>query len=228
MVQDKSINGQREIADSTALSEPGCCISQLQTPATARDAAPPSDEHSLSPKFKSIADGTLVDFSDALSASGARLQETAQNALDLLALSGHAGSRGDTADDLRMAMIMHLHLVHEFNVRVRSAECTCEFSACARSSIDAYDVAAAKAGDIPCSISVIPAEPSRVHMRQAQRLLGIPGDLDEVLKDRSLAIVIRRVALKPVITLTARTSQLRRRPLPKGGDFKRFAANDRD
>ncbi|MBY0240309.1 MAG: hypothetical protein K2X55_13435, partial [Burkholderiaceae bacterium] len=138
--------------------------------------------------------GTLADFSSALTASGARLQETAQNALDLLTLSGHAGSRGDTADDLKMALVMHLHLVQQFSVRVRSAQCTCEFSTCARTSCDVYDSAAAHTGDAPCAISGRPAEPSREDLQRAHSMLRVQGSLDDALKDPALSIAIRRVA----------------------------------
>lgn len=173
--------------------------------------------------------GTLADFSNALTASGTRLQEATQNALDLLAMSGHAGSRGDTADDLKIALVMHLHLVQEFNVRVRSAQCTCEFSTCARSSFDAYDSAAVRAGDTPCAISVLPAEPTREDLQRAHRLLGIKGNLDDALKNPSLSIAIHRIARKPMFKhAPVRSPQPRNRPLPQGGDFKRFAANDRE
>jgi hypothetical protein len=173
--------------------------------------------------------GTFADLSNALTASGARLEEKTQNALDLLAMSGHAGARGDTADDLKVALVMHLHLVQEFSVRVRSVQCTCEFSTCARTSFDAYDSATAHTGDDPCAISVRPAEPSRDDLQRAHRLLGIQGTLDDALKNPSLSIAIRRIALKPMFKRApVRLPSSPNRPLPQGGDFKRFAANDRE
>lgn len=229
MVQDKSSPNRQKTSGSPTQRELSCLISHVQTSAHAQDAPPASGQQSSRPKFSSIADGTLADFSNALTVSGARLQETAQNALDLLALSGHASSRGDTADDLKMAVIIHLHLVQEFNVRVRSAQCTCEFSTCARTSFDAYDSAAAHTGDAPCAISVRPAEPCREDLQRAHRLLGIQGELDEALKNPALSIAIKRVARKPLFRpAPSRSTQLPSRPIPASGDFKRFAANDRD
>lgn len=174
-----------------------------------------------------ISSGTLSDFGTALTASGARLERAALSALDLLTLSGHAGAAGDTADDLRVALAMHVHLLQEFSVRVRTAECTCAYHTRSASSFDAYDVAADRQGDTPCAITVTPCEPGRDALERAHRLLEIKGTLDDALKIPALAISIRRVALKPhyiPAALLANSAPARRQA--QTVDLKKLAAND--
>ncbi|MBY0243245.1 MAG: hypothetical protein K2X55_28460, partial [Burkholderiaceae bacterium] len=60
-------------------------------------------------------------------------------------------------------------------------------------------------------------------------MLRVQGSLDDALKDPALSIAIRRVARKPMFRAApAGANHSPARPLPKGGDFKRFAANDRE
>ncbi|WP_157201209.1 hypothetical protein [Massilia sp. Root351] len=179
-----------------------------------------------------ISGGTLSDFATALTSSGARLESATHSALDLLNMSGHAGAAGDTADDLRVALAMHVHLVREFSVRVRTAECTCAYHTCASSSFGAYSQAADTQGDTPCAISVTPCEPDHAALARAHRLLAIQGSLEDALKDKSLAIAIRRVARKPHYMPAPAgrpwTPPAQRQPASTYPDLKRQAANDRD
>jgi hypothetical protein len=168
-------------------------------------------------------DGNLVDMSAALNASGEKLHVAAANVLELLAgLTGFEGTPHDTAHDLKMALAMHLHLVQEFSVRVRTGAGESHHTARCGTSYAAYAAAADQQGDAPYSITVTPSEPNREALQFAHRALGIRGSLDDALKNDSLAIAIKRVARKPHF-----------KPLPllrpaSGTDLKKFAANDRD
>lgn len=174
-----------------------------------------------------LANGTLSDFSMAITTSGSILERAARNALDLLYMSGHACAAGDTADDLRVALAMHVHLLQEFSVRVRTAECTCAYNTRSASSFDAYAAAADCQGDTPCSISVTPCEPARDALERAHRLLGIKGTLNDALKIPALAITIRRVALKPhYIPAAVLAKSARARRQTQAVDLKKLAAND--
>lgn len=131
--------------------------------------------------------GTLADLTNALTASVARLQETAENALDLLALSGHAGSQGDTADDLKIAVTMHLHLMQEFSVLARTA-------------LDAYDNGFNEVS--PVQHALPPEEPELTVLAAVHRMLQVPTPLHIALacpKLRTvLAAVARKTKLRPI------------------------------
>lgn len=163
----------------------------------------------------SLIDGTISDVSSALLASLDRLSATAQNAMNLLAMSGNAGARGDTADDLRIALAMHGHLVHQFSVKVRTEAGTRAFNTQASSSYQAYQAAAESQGDTPCGISVTPAEPTQASLVSAHRALRIASPLDVALKNPALNVALHSYARK----------HSRRNA---GPDIKRLAANDHD
>jgi hypothetical protein len=107
--------------------------------------------------------GTLTDCAGALLASYERLRLAGSNASNLLAMAGFAGARGDTADDLDIALAIHSHLMQQFLVKVRSAGHASTYTTDAASSFGAYRAAADRQGDTPCSITVIPLRPSRTH-----------------------------------------------------------------
>jgi hypothetical protein len=105
---------------------------------------------------KATQDCSRSDCIVAVLGSFEKLSSTAQTALTLLAMTGFAGARGDTADDLRNALVVHGHLLREFIVKVRTAEGTNQFSTDASSSYNAYRNAADDQGDTPCAITVLP------------------------------------------------------------------------
>lgn len=162
-----------------------------------------------------LADSTIADCSSALLASLERLSTSAQSAMILLELSGNAGARGDTADDLRVALAMHGHLVHQFNVKVRTAAGMHTFNTQALSASSAYQAAADKQGDTPCGITVMPATPDQAALAAAHRALGIAGTLDVALKVPALNVALHSYARK-------------HRGRGQATDLKRLAANDRD
>lgn len=163
-----------------------------------------------------LADGSFQDCAVALTASFNMLSTAAGNAVELLAAAGFAGARGDTADDLRLAIARQQHLLSEFCIKVRTVAETTVYTAQAASSYQAYEAAADKQGDMPCGISVHPADPDHIALSAAHRTLGIGGTLESALKNPALNIALNSYARKHA-----------RRALPDT-DFKRQAANDRD
>jgi hypothetical protein len=106
---------------------------------------------------KPLADGTFADCANAIAASYERLHTAAKNAGELLALSGNAGMRGDTADDLATALAVHGHILQQFQVKVKTDRHVVIYTAAAGSSFSAYKEAADKQGDMPCAITVMRA-----------------------------------------------------------------------
>jgi hypothetical protein len=158
----------------------------------------------------------LSDHAAALLASMQALQTAATNATELLRQAGFAGMRGDTADDLRQALAIHGHLVHEFNVKVRTSAGTTTFQTHAIDAASAADAAAERNGNTPCGITVTPAEPDRQALAAAHRTLQISKPLDAALDDPSLGRALRSYARKHPVRRSTTT------------DFKSLAANDRD
>ena len=168
---------------------------------------------------QTLLDATLTDCTAALLTSFTRLHTAIRNASELLTLSGNAGMRGDTADDLATAIAVHGHVLHQFHVKVRTAGQIDLFTTVADSSYSAFAAAAASQGDTPCSITVTPAAApavDRAALAAAHRYMRISLPLDDALKNPSLNVAIHSFARKHP-----------RRPTPSS-DFKRNAANDRD
>lgn len=162
-----------------------------------------------------LAKGSYLDCSAALTASFRTLSIAAGNAVELLTAAGFAGMPGDTADELRLAIARQQQLLSEFSVKVRTEADTTQYTAQAASSIDAYQAAADKQGDTPCAISVRPAEPDNSALLAAHKTMRISGTLESALKNPSLSIALRSYA--------------RRHPTrAAGADRKRAAANDLD
>ena len=67
-----------------------------------------------------MADGTILGSAAALTQSFCSLARAAANAVELLAAAGFAGTPGDTADELRLAIARQEHMLSEFNVTVRT------------------------------------------------------------------------------------------------------------
>ncbi|MGO4379719.1 hypothetical protein [Pseudoduganella sp. RAF53_2] len=162
------------------------------------------------------ANDNFSDHAAALVASMKNLQIAAANATELLVEAGFAGMRGDTADDLRVALAAHDQLVHEFNVKVRTSAGITMFQTHASDAASAADAAAQRAGDAPCGITVMPAEPDRPTLVAAHRALQIAKPLDAALDDPRLGRALRSYARKHPVRRIATT------------DFKSLAANDRD
>lgn len=163
-----------------------------------------------------LATGTLADQATALIASMGKLQLAAANVTELLEQAGYAGMRGDTADDLRTALAIHGHIVHQFNVTIRTCAGTATYCTCASNSASAVEAALEHQGDTPCGITVTPAEPDRPSLAAAHRTLGVKQSLDDALENPALGRALRSYARKHPI---------RRQPAT---DFKSLAANDRD
>lgn len=163
----------------------------------------------------SIAGSTMADHATALVESFDRLNTAATYAQELLQLAGFAGMRGDTADDLRVALAIHGHLVHQFNVTVRANASTATYCSCAEDAAGAAETALERQGDTPCGATVKPAEPDRVALAAAHRTMRIAMSLDAALDDPALGCALRTCARKHPV----------RRPT---ADFKSLAANDRD
>ena len=162
-----------------------------------------------------MADGTILASAAALTQSFCCLARAAANAVELLMAAGFAGTPGDTADELLLAIARQEHMLSEFNVKVRTEAETTLYTAQAASSYDAYEAAADKQGDAPCGISVHPAEPDNRALVAAHQTLGIGGTLESTLKHPALSIALRSYA--------------RKHPHHAAGlDRKRAAANDRD
>lgn len=168
-----------------------------------------------------LIDGTLDDCGTALQVSLDRLSLAVTNAGDLLRQAGYAGSKGDTADDLRLALAVHDHLLQQYLVKVRTSYSSDVLTIAADSSYSAYEKAAEQQGDTPCGISVTPtAECETADLAAAHRALRIKTPLVDALNDPSLGVAIRSYA---------RGRKRVRRPLPAPTkDFKSLAANDRD
>lgn len=168
-----------------------------------------------------LIDGTLDDCGTALQVSLDRLSLAVTNAGDLLRQAGYAGSKGDTADDLRLALAVHDHLLQQYLVKVRTSCSTDVMTIEAETAYGAYAAAAERQGDIPCGISVTPAaEGETADLAAAHRALRIKVPLVDALNDPSLGVAIRSYA---------RGRTRARRPLPSPTkDFKSLAANDRD
>jgi hypothetical protein len=168
---------------------------------------------------QTLINGTLADCANAITASYERLRDAVSNAGELLVLSGNAGMRGDTADDLVNAMAVHGHLLQQFQVKVRTDGHVAVYTAAADSSYSAYADAADSQGDAPCAITVTPASastPDRATLAAAHRQLRIAAPLDDALKNPALSLALHSFARKHPL-----------RPAPSS-DFKRNAANDRD
>lgn len=163
----------------------------------------------------SSVDSTMADQAAALMASFDRLHIAADNAGELLALAGVAGMRGDTADDLRVELAIHGHLVQQFNVTLRNSAGTATYCTCAADAAGAAEAALEHQDDAPCGITEKPAEPDRLALAAAHRTMRIAMPLDAALDDPSLGRALRSYARKHPV----------RRPT---ADFKSLAANDRD
>jgi len=163
-----------------------------------------------------IADGSLNDGVAAVMKSLNRLRAAAVNATELLGLAGFAGMLGDTADDLRQALAVHDHVVHEFNVKVRTSIGTATFCICAANAACAAEAELERQGDTPCGITVTPSDPDHHSLAAAHRFLQVADPLDTALKDPSIGRALRSFARKHPV---------RRMPT---SDFKSLAANDRD
>lgn len=168
---------------------------------------------------QTLADGSLMDCATALSVSFDRLAVAAQNAQELLQFAGLACTKGDTADDLANAVAIHSHLLHQFDVKIRTNAGADVCTVTARTCQDAYAVAAERQGDEPFGISVRRAEPDMAALEAAQLKLGIKGPLIAALSHPTLGVAIRTVARKPPKP---------QRTKPHRIDFKSLAANDRD
>lgn len=164
----------------------------------------------------SLAHGSLPDHAAALMESLNRLTAAAANVTELLGLAGVAGMRGDTADDFLGALAIHGHLVHQFNVTVRTSAGTATYCTCAANAAGAMDAALESQGDTPCGVTVTPADLEQLALAAAHRTLRVAAPLEAALKDPSIGCALRSYARKhPVRRATAI-------------DFKSLAANDRD
>lgn len=166
----------------------------------------------------SATESSLSDHATALLTSMRTLQAAASNVTELLEQAGFAGLRGDTADDLRQALAAHHHLVHEFNVKVRTSAGITTFCTCATNAACAAEAELERQGDTPCGITVTPAtsaEPDRPALAAAHRFFGVTATLDAALEDPRLGRALRSYARKHPV----------RRMPPV--DFKSLAANDR-
>ncbi|WP_426318884.1 hypothetical protein [Pseudoduganella sp. R-43] len=160
--------------------------------------------------------GSLSEQAAAVAASLDRLNTAAANAAELLRLAGVAGMRGDTADDLSTALAIHGHLVHQFNVTVRTSAGAASYCTRSVNAAAAAEAALDDHGDTPCGITVTAANPDDPALAAAYVALRVAGPLDKALKDPSIGRAIRSYARKHPV---------RRPPIT---DFKSLAANDRD
>lgn len=161
-------------------------------------------------------ESSLSDHASAMLVSMAKLQTAAANAHELLVEAGFAGFGGDTVDDFRQALAAHNHLVHEFNVKVRTSAGITTFCTCATNAACAAEAELERQGDTPCGITVTPSNPDDQALAAAYVALRVAGPLDKALKDPSIGRAIRSYARKHPV---------RRPPVT---DFKSLAANDRD
>jgi hypothetical protein len=130
----------------------------LPTDRRGTDAA--RDQNRLQFAPRALLNGTLADCANAIAASYERLHTAAKNAEHLLALSGNAGMRGDTADDLAVALAVHGYILQQFQVKVKTDHQVVIYTTAAGSSFSAYTAAADRQGDMPCSITVMRAAQS--------------------------------------------------------------------
>ncbi|MYM37240.1 hypothetical protein GTP38_23215 [Duganella sp. FT94W] len=165
------------------------------------------------PAPQTLIDASMQECATALSVSFDRLSKAAQNAQDLLRLAGIAGAKGDTADDLINALAIHGHMLHQFEVKIRTHTSTDVCTVTAHTKQGAYAAAAERQGDEPFGITVMSA--SQIDLAAAHRALKIAGPLSDALSHPALSIAVHSFARK------------HRRPAPST-DFKRNAANDRD
>jgi len=86
-----------------------------------------------------LANSTMRELAAAVTQSGKKLQAAANNALELLRAAGLSGTAGDTADDLRTALLIHAHILREFNVRVKTETKTTQFKTRATTSYGGVD-----------------------------------------------------------------------------------------
>lgn len=164
-------------------------------------------------KLIPLSNSSIEDCMTALAVSFDRLTLAAKNAQDLLQLAGVTFAKGDTADDLLNAVAIHGHLLHQFDVKIRTASSADVCTVTGRTSQGVYAAVAERQGDEPFGISVMPA--SQGDLAAAHRALKIAGPLSDALNHPTLGIAVRSFARK------------HRRPAPTT-DFKRNAANDRD
>lgn len=162
---------------------------------------------------QTLIDASIQECATALSLSFDRLSLAAKNARDLLHAAGVAGAKGDTADDLTNALAVHGHMLHQFEVKIRTHAGTDVCTVTAHTKQGAYAAAAERQGDEPFGISVMPA--SQDDLAAAHRALKINWPLSDALNHPTLSIAVHSFARK------------HRRPAPST-DFKRNAANDRD
>lgn len=174
---------------------------------------------SRSPRL-TLANGTYLDCAAALTASFSTLSIAAGNAVDLLVATGFAGTSGDTADELRLAVARQQHLLSEFIVKVSTEAEIIRYTAKAASSYEAFEAAADKQGDLPCGISVYLAEPDSTALASAHKTLAIEGTLESALNHPTLSIALHSYARKH-----GRQAPF---PAPVAPDFKQRAANDLD
>lgn len=165
-----------------------------------------------------LSSATYSDLAVALAHTGDQLKDATIAAWSLLQLAGVAGSPGDTADDLKMALARHMHVLSEFDVKVKTEGNTATSHVHAHTSCDALDEAARGRDDAPFGISVMPtiqsADLERAAMLSAHRALEIRMPLEDALKNPGLAIALKHTAK-------------RLRPAP-ATDHKKLAANDHD
>ncbi|MBY0241885.1 MAG: hypothetical protein K2X55_21485 [Burkholderiaceae bacterium] len=152
-----------------------------------------------------IKDGTLTDFVAALATTGTSLAHAAERALELLRLAGYSGARGDTADDLHLALTAHLHLIHEFNLTVH-IETPSETAAVRPKK---------RAPSAADNASKAIAAPDLIALAAAHRSLKVAMPLYQALDTPAIKVVLHAVATK------ARKRQPRI-------DFRKLAANDLD
>jgi hypothetical protein len=152
-----------------------------------------------------IKDALWVDFATALSVSANSLAQAAERALELLILTGHAGSGGDTADDLRIALATHLHLVHELKAKANT-EAEPGPTKKHRFTKPARDATPTAKPD---------SEPDLLVIAAAHRALKVAMPLSQALSNPAIKVVLHAVATK------ARKRQPRI-------DFRKLAANDLD
>jgi hypothetical protein len=161
-----------------------------------------------------------------LHAAGKELCEAANNALELLELSGHSAAQGDTADDLRTAVGNFEQALSNFIVTVRTTASATHYRTAAASSFDAFMKACEQHCDMPCGISVAPAPitpapalTDRSALEQARLQLRTSMPLDDMLKVPALAATLNAVVA---------TQKKPRRQRIQRFDWRKAQANDHD
>lgn len=135
----------------------------------------------------SIVGSTMADHVTPLVESFDRLRTAAVNAGELLALAGLAGMRGDTADDLRVALAIHSHLVNQFNATVSTGAGTTTYRTCAGDAAGAQK----HQGDAPCGITMTPIELGHQLLVDARHALRVSSPLNAALNDPALGRALR-------------------------------------